>query len=274
MKIAVCFKVVSDYSRLSANDWTWDDGHRVDTRFVRRIFNCFDESALEMALALRETPENAAGTTELAAITVDDRQGDLFLKHLAAVGYDRVVRIQCSEGIDLRFNAAAVSELIAAYIRRERHQLVFLGQQGGEGDNRQTGFLLAERLQWPCIREVSAVARGGSPDRLKVTSRIDGVTLVQTVQPPAVIIAGHCPDTPYLRVPTLKQKLDAKKKVVTLLSNTQLGFDDQTLIDAGKSLIELQRPQVKRLCVFLEGGNTREQARQLYNRYLKGMLAS
>ena len=269
MKIAVCFKTIADYGRLSEKDWAWDERHFVDTSFIRRVFNCFDESALEMALKLSATAKNGSDTAELTALTVDDRQGDLFLKHLAAVGYHHVVRIQCNRQIDLRFNSSAVSHLISAYIKREGHQLVFLGRQGGAGDNRQTGFLVAERLGWPCIREVTGVVMAESAGCLKVTSRIDGATLVQTVKLPMVLITGHCLDSPYLRVPTLKQKLKAKKKPVTILSNTKLGIDNDTLINNGKTLIDLQRPQANRPCIFLEGKNAREQAQRLYDEYLK-----
>jgi electron transfer flavoprotein alpha/beta subunit len=273
MKIAVCFKTIADYGRLSDNDWVWDARHFVDTSFVRRVFNCFDESALEMALKLSGTSQNGSDTAELSALTVDDRRGDLFLKHLTAVGYHHVVRIQCNKKIDLRFNSSAVSHLISAYIQREGHQLVLLGTQGGDGDNGQTGFLVAERLGWPCIREVTAVVMAGSSDRLKVTSRIDGATLVQTVQLPMVLIAGHCLDSPYLRIPTLKQKLKANKNQVTILSNTELGIDNDTLINNGKTLINLQRPPVNRPCVFLEGNSSREQAKRLYDEYLRQMFA-
>ena len=119
MKIAVCFKTIADYDRLSEKDWAWDERHFVDTSFVRRVFNCFDESALEMALKLAGTSLNASDPAELTALTVDDRQSDLFLKHLTAVGYHHVVRIQCNKKIDLRFNPLAVSDLISTYIKRE-----------------------------------------------------------------------------------------------------------------------------------------------------------
>ena len=274
MRIAVCFKTVPDYSRLSAGDWSWDSAYVLDTRVVRLVFNCFEESALEIALNLRGTSEVGPETTRLTALTVDSPRGDLFLKHLGAVGYDRLVRIACGEGIDLRFNPAAVSELLGAYFRSEEHHFVFLGQQGAEGDNGQTGFLLAEQLGWPCFREVSAVTGADSPCRLNITHRIHGATRVQTVAPPAVLIAGQCPDTPYLRVPTLKEKLDARKKVIQCLSIRQLGCDAPTLADTTKTLIRLQRPQAKRPCVFIEGPTPREQARQLYDRYLEKVLSS
>jgi len=282
MKIAVCFKPIADYARLSQKDWKWDEGHRVDTSFIRRIFNCFEESALEMALTLSGTSEHASDLIELTALTVDNQQGDLFLKQLLAVGYNYGVRIQCKKNPDLRFTPLVMSHLISAYIKKQGHDLVILGMQGGEGDNGQTGFLLAERLGWPCIGEVSRIIRDESHDCLKVTSRIDGGTLVQTVHLPMVLIMGHSLDSPYLRVPNLKQKLRAKKKQVIVISDIELGtyIDPQTnhaLTNAptpenDKTLMDLRKPQASQSCVFIEGENAMEQAQQLYDQYLKERL--
>ncbi|OQY06830.1 MAG: hypothetical protein B6I22_04480 [Desulfobacteraceae bacterium 4572_123] len=272
MKITVCFKTLADYDRLSAKDWVWDERHFVDMSFVRRIFNCFDESALEMALKLSRPEETSADRAEITAFTVDDSPGDLFLKHLIAVGYDNAVRIQCDNGIDLRYNPLAISFLIAAYIKKEAQHIVILGMQGGDGDNRQTGPLVAERLGWPCIGDVTEVFRAGSPGCLRVTSRIDGATLVQTVKLPVVLIIGHSLESPCLRIPTLKQKLAAKKKKITVLTCEELGMDSDSLINNDKTLIDLQRPSVNRSCVFLEGKTAREQTQDLYDKYLKDRL--
>ena len=319
------------------NGWVWDASSMVDTGYIRRIYNCFEESALEMALSLHvalrtsfqddsdvEVDANGDGgrndqghggefRPHLTALTIDDPRGELFLRQLMAVGYDQGVRIQCddvgSDGMDLRFNPLAVSLLLAKYIEKERHHLAILGCQGGDGDNRQTGLLLAERLDWPCIRGVSAIAavgKGGTvqadekkshrtesnPDfiphqdlnsqplptgeksqYLKVTSQIDGATLIQTVRLPVVLIVGHAPHTPYLRIPTLKQKLSAKKRVMTTLSPNDLSIDPGQLSQNDKKLMDLQRPQSDSSCTFLKEATPHDQARALYDRYLKGRIA-
>jgi electron transfer flavoprotein beta subunit len=280
MKITVCFKAITDYTRMSPKDWEWDERHFVDTSFVRRIFNCFEESALEMALKLSKTSEDGSDPHELTAITVDDQQGDLFLKQLMAVGYDHGVRIQCEKEPDLRFNPLAISHLISAYIKQQGQDLVILGMQGGEGDNCQTGFFVAESLGWPCIREVSQfVMDDQSPDSLKVFSRIDGATLVQIVKLPLVLIIGHSLDSPYLRVPNLRQKLKAKKKQVIILSDIELGLGQdtgkklETNIKNDKTIMHLQKPQASQPCAFIEGNNAREQARLLYDKFLKKRLS-
>jgi electron transfer flavoprotein beta subunit len=271
MKIAVCFKALVDYTRLSPNDWKWDDNYFVDTSFVPRIFNCFEESALEMALKLSKKPVDGSEILELTAITVDGQQGDLFLKHLMAVGYDHGIRIQCEKKPDLRFNSLAVSRLISSYITQQGQNLAILGMQGGEGDNGQTGFFVAENLAWPCINRVTRFEMDQGPDSLKVTSRIDGADLVQTVKLPLVLIIGHSLDSPYLRVPSLKQKLNAKKKKATILSDIELKVD--TDINKDKILTDLQQHGAGRACIFIKGKNAKEQAQILYDQFLKKRLS-
>ncbi|MDA3788449.1 MAG: hypothetical protein PF503_08150 [Desulfobacula sp.] len=273
MKIAVCFKIIADYDRLSDKDWEWDERHFVDMSFVRRVFNCFDESALETVLKLSRQLENVSDTVELTALTVDDGQGDLFLKHLMAVGYDHAVRICCNNRLDLRFNPLVISHLISRYIKQEGQKLVVLGMQGGEGDNGQTGFLVAEQLGWPCIREVIEVVMAESSDCLKVFSRIDGAILKQTIKLPMVLIMGHSLNSPYLRVPTLKQKLNAKKKQLTIVSNIELGLDNDALLNKDKTLMDLHGQKPGKSCVFLEGKTAQEQAQRLYDQYLKERLS-
>ena len=271
MKAVVCFKAIPDYSRLSQEDWVWDERHTVDTGFVRRIFNCFDESALEMALKLslnQETPSE----NELCALTIDDQKSDLFLKHLIAVGYNGV-RIQADEKIDLRFNPLAVSHLIAGFIKKTGQQLALLGQQGGEGDNRQTGMFVAERLGWPLISGVSELAWSEPKNSLTVTSKIEGNTLVQTVKLPIVLNIGQSIESPYLRIPSLKQKLAAKKQKIRVLTPQDLGLDLSYGFKIDKTLVHLRSPKQNASCVFLENNNLQETAYTLYNDHIKERLS-
>ena len=271
MKIVVCFKAITDYGRLSKEDWVWDEHYSIEMSFVRRIFNCFDESALEIALKLSKLSDSVGLPSKLTALTIDDQKGDLFLKHLCAVGYD-AVRIQPELEIDLRFNPIAVSHLIAAYVKQAGQQLVLLGQQGGDGDNRQTGLLVAERLGWPCIRGVTEIVITESKNHLTITSQSDGHTLVQTVKLPMVSIIGQSVDSPYLRIPTLKQKLAVKKKEIKVLSIGDLDIKGNLTDNNDKSLIQFLHPHKKPACLFIEGENPREQAQILYNQYLKERL--
>ena len=209
MKIAVGFKTLPDLAMLSGSGWKIQRRGSIDLSYVKHEFNCYDESALELALRLAET---SPGPLELTALTIDQPRADGFLRHLLALDYHRAVRISPPEGADLRFDPGMVSRLIARYVSQAGGQdLVLLGMQGGMGDNRQTGYLVAEGLGWPCIREVEDLSHHETPGRLKVVSRSCGGRLTRVIEPPAVLIIGNAPRAAFLRVPSVRQRLKAAK---------------------------------------------------------------
>lgn len=53
MNIWVCFKVVPDFEQVLPSDWR-DFSMSTDIRYAAKTINCFDESALELALRLKE----------------------------------------------------------------------------------------------------------------------------------------------------------------------------------------------------------------------------
>ena len=273
MKVLVCFKTIPDMSLVAGQDWATAHGPSIDLSFVRQIFNCYDESALELALKLSDQAKTMAETVDLTALTIDDTGADLFLKHLLAVQYDTAVRICPDDAIDLRFNALAVSRLISLYVKRTGHQtLVILGTRGSVGDNGQTGFFLAEHLGWPCIRNVTNLEPTRSFEQFEITSRVEGGGMELTISLPGVLIMGNATGSPYLRVPTLKQKLSAAKKKRTLLSFSDLGVDPAHMAVTRQSLDRLSPEPLKPSCTLIEGSCAQEKAIQLYDRYLKQRL--
>ena len=270
VKLTVCFKAIADYAMLSRNDWTGGPENRVDLQFVRQGLSCFDESGLETGLALAESRSDLSW--ELTALTLDKDPANLFLRLCLAAGFHRAVRIAPAPDQDLRFDPLFVARVIAAHIGQEEGpQAVILGPQGGEGDNGQTGYLVAEILGWPCIEFVSRISVPEPENRLRVESRLDRSTLVQTIDLPVVLIMGNTPDAPYLRVPTLIQKLAAKKKEICQksLSDLEVRADSRT----GRTLTGLIRPEPDRSCTFIQGASPAEKAKILYETHLKERLA-
>lgn len=51
MKILGCFKVVPDYDLVAEEDWKPDEQLHIDTGYVKLLWNCYDEGALEMMLS-------------------------------------------------------------------------------------------------------------------------------------------------------------------------------------------------------------------------------
>ena len=268
MKICTCFKTVPDDGMSTGLDRLIRGDHTVDTAHIRQVFNGFEESGLEMALRLSDQLTARDQRSELTALTIDDERGDLFLKQLLAVQYDRAVRIDPGKDSDLRFDPETVSQTIAAFVNQSNgFHLLILGAHGGEGENRQTGFLVAERLGWPCIRSVTALYADEAPGQIRTTSRGDGGTLKQTVSLPVVLVVGNTAEVPYLRVPTLRQKLAANSKKSAVIPIESLHMP--TGSDGGKTLVDLYPKKTKKSCRFISGKNRRNTAQKVYDRFFR-----
>lgn len=266
MKVAVCFKPIADYSLMAERDWVTGDNHSVDTGFVRHIFNCYDESALELGLTLTKNSGNQQSV--LSALTIDnDNRTDLFFKRLLAVGYDKAIRIE-QDG-DLRFSPEAVSLCLASFLQESGdYDLLLCGAMGGEGEHGITGLLLAEQLGLPCISGVTNVMRG-EQDQLLVETIARNQKIHQVVSPPAVLVIGNSKKHPYLRVPTLAQKLAAKKKEISVVKAKDFSRGSRK---EGNRLVGLSYRESGRECCMVEAENVHSLAKIVYEKYLKKRL--
>lgn len=270
MKILVCFKAVPDLDMLSDEDWIVDSNLKIDVDFVKKILNCFDESALEMALKLSDYTEGFNAPLNLTALTIGDKKLDTYLKTLYALRFDKALRINNYE--DIRFLPEVISTVISKYVKDKNPQdVILLGRQSGEGDNGKTPLLVAEMLEWPCITQVIKI-EPDTEDRLKVTSMVDDGILTQTISTPCVLSVGNAPNS-YMRVPTLKDKMKYGKTPIEVLEIQD--FDIQGVIDSCSNAYELkglERISNKRQGTIIEGKTPKEKAQILYDSYLKERL--
>ena len=93
VRVLVCFKVTPDFEELPEADWAAAATHGVQTRYVRRVLNCFDESALELALRLSDTLATRGQTVDLGALSIGGREVEPYLTTLVALGYERATRV-------------------------------------------------------------------------------------------------------------------------------------------------------------------------------------
>ncbi len=283
MKLTVCFKTICDYSMVPAKDWQVKGQGPVDSGFARQVFNCYEESALEMALALADPPraferhlknriregrDHNAGKTphiERTALTVDDQGADLFLRHLYAVGFDRAVRV--APDADPWFSPRAVAEIVAAWAKRSENQdLMIFGPRGGAGEHGQTGPLVAEMLGWPCLMSVAGLDFDDKGE-LQVLCRTPRACHVHAVVPPLVLVMGNAADHDRLRIPTIKQKLSAGKQKIQVMTPADLfltGLDPQK-----KDPLPVLHPvpASTRACTLITGHSPQKKAQQLFENY-------
>lgn len=270
MRILVAVKAVADFSMLAEQDWQNAEDGRVDVSFTRSALNCFDESAAELALMLRDTQPD----TQLTALTVNGDTADYALKPLMAQGFREVVRVGMAADEDLRFHPQAIACLIAGYhLRVAAQDVMLLGEQSPEGHNAQTAPLLAELLNWPCLTQVTQLEYAGD-GLLRVFQQKEAGLRVITARPPLVLAAGNAAQAGVLRVPTLKQKLAAGQKSITHLSpDALLPVQNVPPETEPPRLLRLSRRRNRRTGVLIDGASAQEKARRLYHDYLKERLA-
>jgi electron transfer flavoprotein alpha/beta subunit len=270
MKILVCFKVTPDYEALREADWATAGAGGVETRYARHILNCFDESALEMALRLSEALAALGLTARLGALSIGGREAEPHLKTLQALGYGRVARVQ--PDADLDFAPAVIASLIAGYVSRaDQSDLLLLGCRSGPGDSGTVPFLVAEALGWPCLTQVTEISPL-TDDRVRVACMVDDGLLRLTVPLPCVLAVGNAVVS-RLRVPTLKDRLAHKNASFDVLGAADLGIDAAAGVRAETCVLTGLEPIFRaRGGVIVSGDTPREKARTLYDSSLKGIL--
>ena len=152
MKIVVPVKRVLDYNvkpRVKA------DGTGVDLANVKMSMNPFDEIAVEEAIRLKEK----GAATEVVVVSIGEPKAADTLRTALAMGADRAVLITADQAPE----PLGVAKLLAKVVEEEQPGLVILGKQAIDGDNNQTGQMLAAGC--------SAGRRARSPRRSRSTAR-------------------------------------------------------------------------------------------------------
>lgn len=267
MNIMLCMKIEPDFSMLVDSDWQANEQGQIECRYARRQLNVFDQSAAELALTLADsTPAHP-----LTAVTVGGEDVEPVLKNLLALNITNVVRIAPPAEGDLRFNAHGVAQLLAAFHQSQPlHEVVILGSQSGEGQNRQTGPLLAEMLGWPCVTQVTDIRVTGE-NLLQVTRQTADHRQIMTLRPPVVLVTGQGDQARLLRIPTLKQKLAAARKSFAVLTLEGLALTAAGL-QTSPPILHLQRTAPRRAGVMIEGQSPEDKARILYEEFLHHRL--
>lgn len=270
MNILGCFKVVPDLEMLSDEDWAADEKNMVNVSFVKNLWNCFDESALEMILKLSDLSESFNMLLQPAALTIGGNDCDAYLKTLYALGYKKAVRIECDQ--DLRFWPELTARLIAEYVSQKSSQdVIVMGRQSPEGDNGKTPLLTAEELGWPCITQVIDI-KPVDEKHLKIKSQTDDGILTQIIETPCVLSVGNAPNS-YLRVPTLKDRMRLGKQPIDVFTMENFNLSDEFMNASQEYRItELTKIDTNREGIIITGDTAEEKAYKLYHMYLKGRL--
>lgn len=208
MKILVPIKRVVDYN---VKVRPLADGSDVDIATAKMSINPFCEIAVEEAIRLKEK-----GTvSEVVVVSVGEAKCQEQLRAGLALGADRAILVET----DAKLEPLAVAKALRAVVEREEPGLVVMGKQSIDGDNNQTGQMLAALGGWTQgtfaskleLEEGSAV----------VTREVDGGLQTLKLKLPAVITADLRLNEP--RYASLPNIMKAKRKPLETIPLADLG---------------------------------------------------
>ena len=189
------------------------DQSGVELTNVKMAMNPFCEIAVEEAVRMKE-----AGTvSEIVLVSAGAAQAQETIRTGLAMGADRGILVQS----DTALEPLAVAKLLKAVVERESAELVILGKQAIDGDNNQTGQMLAALLGWPQGTFVSKIEAANGA--LKVTREVDGGLEVVQLKMPCVVTVDLRLNQP--RYASLPNIMKAKKKQIDVVSPDDLGVD-------------------------------------------------
>lgn len=226
VKVLVTVKRAVDYNvkvRPSA------DGLGVDIANAKMSMNPFCEIAVEEAVRLKEKDL----CSEIVVVSVGPLEAQEQIRAALALGADRGILIKTEDSLE----PLALAKCLKVIAEKEQPQLIITGKQSIDGDNNQTGQMLAALLQRPQGTFASEIKL--STDAVEVTREIDGGLQTLKLTLPALITTDLRLNEP--RYAALPNIMKAKKKPLEIIDIAELGVD----VGARTQCLAVELPPVR-----------------------------
>ena len=157
-----------------------------------------------------------------------------------ALGADRATLVET----DNLLEPLAIAKVLKKIIEDEKPDLIILGKQAIDGDNNQTGQMLAALLDYPQATNASEVLLQEAS--VKVTREIDGGLQTLELTTPAIITTDLRLNEP--RYASLPNIMKAKKKELNVVSAVDMGVD----VSSRTELLSVELPPSREAGIMVE----------------------
>jgi electron transfer flavoprotein beta subunit len=210
MKVLVTVKRVVDYNvkvRVKA------DQSDVDLANVKMSINPFCEIAVEEAVRLKEKKV----VSEIVVVSMGNKACQEQIRTALALGADRGILVETEEVLQ----PLTVAKLLKSIVDEEKPDLVIMGKQSIDGDNNQTGQMLAALMG--CGQGTFASEVNVEDGKVNVTREIDGGLQTVSLNLPAIVTTDLRLNEP--RYASLPNIMKAKKKPMETKTPSDLGVE-------------------------------------------------
>ena len=233
MKLLVTVKRVVDYN---VKVRVKDDHSGIETANVKMSMNPFCEIAVEEAIRLKEK----GVASEIVVVSIGPKQCQETLRTALALGADRAILVNTDEEIQ----PLAVAKLLKEVVAKESPEMVIMGKQSIDGDNNQSGQMLAALLDWPQGTFASEI--NAADGKLAVTREVDGGLETISLILPAIVTTDLRLNEP--RFASLPNIMKAKRKPLEEMTPADLGVD----ITARVKTLKVTPPAAREAGVIVE----------------------
>ena len=225
MKVLVAIKRAVDYNvKVRPNS----DGSGVDLNNLKMSINPFCEIAVEEAVRLKEK----GAVTEIIVVSLGPQKAQEQIRAALAMGADRGILVKIEETIEIE--PLAIAKCLKILCDEEKPDLVLMGKQSIDGDNNQTGQMLAALAGYPQGTFASEVVIDN--DSVFVTREIDGGLQTVKLALPAIVTTDLRLNVP--RYASLPNIMKAKQKPIREITAEELGVD----ITSRVSIVSVSAP--------------------------------
>ena len=210
MKILVPVKrVIDPYVSIRVKS----DQSGVETENVKMSMNPFCEIAVEEAIRLKES----GSATEIVAVSIGNQTCQETIRTALAMGADRGIHVLTDETLE----PLSIAKILSKVVEQESPGLIITGKQAIDGDNNQTGQMLAALTDMPQGTFASKIEIEG--EKINVTREVDGGLQTIKLNMPAIITTDLRLNEP--RYASLPNIMKAKKKPIDSFSFEDLEID-------------------------------------------------
>ena len=233
MKVLVAVKRVVDYN---VKVRPKSDNTDVDLANVKMSINPFCEIAVEEAVRLKEK----GVATEIVAVSVGPQQAQEQLRTALALGADRAILVNTDDVLE----PLAIAKCLKAVCDSESPDIILMGKQAIDGDNNQTGQMLAALAGYGQATFASELTIDSG--KATVMREIDGGLQTLALSLPAIVTADLRLNEP--RYASLPNIMKAKKKALDMSTPADLGVDTAARV----SLLGVELPAERQAGIKVE----------------------
>ena len=252
MRIGVCFKIVPDYENVLPEEWK--NPQQLDFTYVKKMYGCFDEPALEMALRIADGCKAAGVETETVAVTCGAPEGtvsDGLLRALFAAGFSDVVLLPASQ----EFTPAHTAKSLASYFSANPTDLILTGRMVGPSDSGMVPYYLAEELGYTLFTDLTSAVWSEEASAVEITCAGEDSRKIYRLSGSSVGTVGDA-EAAYLRLFPLKARMDAKKRVFSR-------WEEKVSSEETKFTLQYEEKEADGKCRFIEAESAEAGARKL-----------